>query len=299
MGTYWFLPGHISFSKVAIIQTKIPIANRFLLDENKWGQWFPGTLENNSTNPDGKIYRYKSYDYSIQKKMLNAAGVSISNKQISLNSLISMISINSDSIAIEWKSEMPETANPIYKIKNYLTAKKLQNNMGAILSHLKLFLEQKDKVYGIHLHEIISKDSTLIATKCVTKTYPATADIYRLISTLKKYIISQGAKENNFPMLHVKKVNDTTFEGMLAIPVNKDLKGNDSIFNKRFVPWKVLTAEVRGGDYTVNEALHQMATYINDYRKTAMAIPFASLVTDRSQQPDTLKWITRIYTPVP
>jgi hypothetical protein len=30
-----------------------------------------------------------------------------------------------------------------------------------------------------------------------------------------------------------------------------------------------------------------------------MAIPFQSLVTDRSKQPDTTKWITNIYTPVP
>jgi len=298
IGIYWFIPGTISFSKVVIIQTKMPVANRFLLDKNQWGQWFPGTLENNSTTPDDKIYMYNGYDYSIQKKMMNAAGASISNKQISLNSLITMISINSDSIGIEWKSEMPETANPVYKIKNYLTAKKLQNNMADILSHLKLFLEQKDKVYGIHLHEIISKDSTLIATKCVTKTYPATTDIYHLISVLKKYIISQGAKENNFPMLHVNKINDTTFESMVAIPVNKALRGNDSIFIKRFVPWKVLTAEVKGGTYTVNKALRQMAIYVTDYHREAMAIPFQSLVTDRSKQPDTLQWITRVYTPV-
>jgi len=58
-------------------------------------------------------------------------------------------------------------------------------------------------------------------------------------------------------------------------------------------------ADVIGGSYTVEDALKQMKIYMNDYQKRAMALPFQSLVTDRSKQPDTLKWITRIYTPIP
>lgn len=288
---YVFLPAKISFSKVAIIKTQTNIANRFLMDESKWGKWFP-------SDSDKKNHRYKNYFYSIDKKMLNAAEISISNKQISLKSIVHMLSINSDSIAIEWKSEMPESSNPINRIKNYIKAKSLQNNMSDILNHLKTFLEQNEKVYGVYIHEVISKDSTLIVTKCMTASYPSTIDIYQLISNLKNYISTHNAKENNFPMLHVRKVNDTTYEAMVAIPINKFLEGNDTIFNKRFVPWKVLTAEVKGGNYTVNEALAQMKMYISDYHREAMAIPFESLVTDRSKQPDTLQWVTRIYTPV-
>jgi len=296
---YIFIPAKIDFSKVIIIKTKINIANRFLMDESKWEKWFlSDSTSRLSPQFDNRHYQYKNYFYRIEKKMLNTAEVSISNNQTSLKSLIHMISINEDSIAIEWESEMPESMNPIRKLQNYIKAKNLQNNMSDILNHLKTFLEQNEKVYGIYLHEIISKDSTLIATKCITTVYPSTSDIYKLISNLKKYIIKHDAKENNFPMLHVKKVNGTTYETMVAIPINKYLEGNDTIFNKRFVPWKVLTAEVKGGTYTVNEALRQMANYITDYRKEAMAIPFESLVTDRSKQPDTLQWVTRIYTPV-
>ena len=300
ISSYFIIPAKINFAKVVYIKTKINIANRFLMDESKWGRWFPSASVNNLSAPPGKnIYKYNNYFFSVEKKMMNAAEVSISNNQTLLKSLITIISINGDSVAIEWKSEMPRSSNPINRIRNYIKAKELQNNMADILKHLQTFLEEKENVYGIHLHEIISKDSTLVATKCVTTGYPSTSDIYNLIASLKKYIISQGAKETNFPMLHVKKVNDTKFETMVAIPVNKYLEGNDKIFFKRFVPWKVLTAEVKGGIYTINEALDQMGIYMTDYQKTAMAIPFESLVTDRSKQPDTLQWITRIYTPVP
>ena len=261
------------------------------MDESKWVKWFPSESDKNG-------HMYNNYSYSIGKRMLNAGEVSISNKQIALISLIHIISINRDSVAIEWKSEIPGGTNPVSKLRNYLKAKRLQNNMADILNSLKSFLEENEKVYGVYVHEVISKDSTLIATNCVTKQYPSTLKIYDLISSLKKFIIDHNARENNFPMLHVKKVNDTTYKTLVAIPVNKFLPGNDTIFNKRFVPWKVLTAEVRGGNYTVQEALNQMKIYIDDYHREAMAIPFESLVTDRSVQPDTLKWITRIYTPV-
>jgi hypothetical protein len=299
VGSYFFIPNKIAFSKVVIIKTKINVASRFLMDESKWNKWFPKDSVNNSPSRFEKNeYRYKKYFYSIENKMLNAGEISISNNKMLLKSLIHIISINGDSIAIEWKSETPETANPINKIRNYIKARGIQDNMEYILHHLKTFLEDSEKVYGVYVHEIISRDSTLIATKCVTSTYPSTMDIYKLIGTLKKYIITHGAKENNFPMLHVRKVNDNSYESMVAIPINKFLEGNDTIFNKRFVPWKVLTAEVRGGTYTVNEALDEMAIYIDDYHREAMAIPFESLVTDRSKRPDTLQWITRIYTPV-
>ncbi|MEP6950725.1 MAG: GyrI-like domain-containing protein [Ginsengibacter sp.] len=299
-GIYLFIPSKINFSKVAIIKTRINIANRFLLDESNWRKWFPADSPGNlPTGNDKNTYRYKNYVYSVEKKMMNAASVSISNRQILLESLITMISMNGDSIAIEWKSNMPASSNPVERIRNYISARKLHNNMSDILTHLQTFLAKSENVYGIHLHEIISKDSTLVTTRDITTGYPSTTDIYNLIASLKKYISSKGAKENNFPMLSVKKVNDTTFETMVAIPVNKYLEDSGTVLYRRFVPWKVLTAEVKGGDYTVNEALDQMAIYMNDYQVQGMALPFASLVTDRSKQADTLQWVTRIYTPIP
>jgi hypothetical protein len=297
---YVFIPSKVTFSKVMFIKVKINIANRFLMDQSKWAKWFPSDSINNSTDSAiDSVFKYKDYFFSVDKQMMNTAQISIENNQTLLKSLINMISVHDDSTIIEWKSELPRSSNPINRIKSYIKARELQKYMTDILTHLQSFLGKNENVYGISLHEMISKDSILIATKRVTTSYPSTTYIYSLIESLKKYAASEGAKENNFPMLNVKQIDDTTFETMVAIPVNKFLADNGKIFYRRFVPWKVLTAEVRGGNYTVDEALHQMAIYRNDYRIKAMAIPFASLVTDRSKEPDTLKWITRIYTPIP
>lgn len=297
-GIYVFIPSQVAFSKVAIMKAKLNVANRFLMDQNRWGEWFPAASRTMPASADANGYKYKDHFYAIARTMMNTAEVTISNEQTSLKSLVNMISLYEDSVAIEWKSELPESSGFTGRIKNYFRARQLQRDMGVILKYLENFLKDNDKVYGVHIHEIISRDSTLIATKTITTGHPATSDIYGMIGSLKKYIREQGARENNFPMMNVKKINETEFETMIAIPVNKYLEGNGALFPKRFVPWKVLTAEVKGGTRTVDEALHQMEIYITDYHREAMAIPFQSLITDRSTQPDTLKWITAIYTPV-
>ena len=55
----------------------------------------------------------------------------------------------------------------------------------------------------------------------------------------------------------------------------------------------------KGGISTVNEALNQMQLLFSGLRyKTSMAIPFQYIITDRITEPDTTKWITKIYAPV-
>ena len=60
----------------------------------------------------------------------------------------------------------------------------------------------------------------------------------------------------------------------------------------------ILITEVKGGSNKINNAYKQIRNYISDYNRIAPAIPFESLVTDRSKEPDSSKWVTRIYYPV-
>ena len=70
------------------------------------------------------------------------------------------------------------------------------------------------------------------------------------------------------------------------------------IFSRKLVRGHYLETDVHGGSGAVNSALDRMNNYISDYGRTVMAIPFFSLMTDRSKEPDTTKWVTRIYYPI-
>ena len=48
----------------------------------------------------------------------------------------------------------------------------------------------------------------------------------------------------------------------------------------------------------IQKAYDQIQHYISDHNRVAPAISFESLVTDRRQEPDSSKWVTRIYYPV-
>ena len=64
------------------------------------------------------------------------------------------------------------------------------------------------------------------------------------------------------------------------------------------VPGNILVSEIKGGDYSAREALREMHQFMTDNNMSSPAIPFQSLVTNRMEEPDTLKWITKIYYPV-
>lgn len=299
-GTYIFIPGKLEIAAVNFANCNINGASRTIHNSQVWGKWWPDAdTTRHDSKTDSVWYYYKGYSYHLDEKLYDAIKIKIKNKETNIESVIHIFKLNFDSVAIEWECSLFTGNNPIARVIKYKQAERIRNNMVQILSALASFMKDKKNIYGFNFHVIISKDSTLVATKRITPNYPTTSEIYNLIGNLKKYIKSEGAKENNFPMLNIRKLENSEFKTLVAIPTNKELKGNGNIFFSRFVPWKVLTAEVHGGNGTVEEAFHQMKVYMGDYQKTAMAIPFQSLVTDRSHEPDTLKWITNIYVPVP
>ena len=301
VSSYIFIPSTLQISKADYAQCNVYGADRILGNKNTWAKWWPenSASTENKDSLGSKTFFYNGFNYQLSQKYYNAIEVQMQTKHSIINSRIVLIKIQNDSVILDWHCNLATSINPFTRILKYKEAEKIRNNMAAILSNLSSFLGNKKNLYGVNFNVVMSKDSTMVLTKKISKEYPSTADIYQLVGTLKKYIASQGAKENNYPMLHVKTLNDSTFETMVAIPVNKKLAGNGTISYSRFVPWKVLTAEVIGGNKTVEQALKQMKVLIGDYQISSMAIPFESLVTDRSQQPDTSKWVTNIYTPVP
>jgi hypothetical protein len=63
-------------------------------------------------------------------------------------------------------------------------------------------------------------------------------------------------------------------------------------------PGNFVATNVMGGTYTVSAAFDQLNNFTADYHRQIIAKPFKILVTDRRKEPDTLKWMTKIYIPV-
>jgi len=292
MCVYIFIPAQLNVSSSKAVKCTASGAERYLLNEKKWEQWWPGTFE----KPD--YFLYKNDRYKIEQRFSNAVSISILTEENTTQSKISVIKLNFDSTLVEWRYGLKSGLNPFVRISQYMLAKKIKANLDFLVARLDSFLENKDNIYGISISKSSSPDSLLIATKTILNNYPSTTEVYNLIAVLKKYASANKAVVNGNPMMNVTVLDKEQFQLMVALPVDKVLKGNENIFPRKMVNGNFLVATVKGGIGTVNEALNQMQLYFQDYDKTSMAIPFQYIITNRIAEPDTAKWVTKIYAPV-
>jgi hypothetical protein len=100
-------------------------------------------------------------------------------------------------------------------------------------------------------------------------------------------------------MLNVKRIDSSIYEAQVGMPVDKELPSLDNITSKWMMKGgNILTGEVIGGQKQIDEATKQFEIYIRDYQRSIIAIPFQMLITDRTKQPDSTRWVTYIYYPV-
>ncbi len=294
---YLMLPASPKFSAKVFIDSKAAMTTRILTESNQWTKWFPQESSTPRDDEPPRSLDFNGYYFSIENALMNYAQVSITSENIRAASLLTVLEPGKDSSVVEWKGEISKTYNPLKRISSFLAAKTLENDLNKILLELKKYVESEKSVYGFRVDETKVVDTILISTKFLTDSFPTTKEIYVAINSLKKYTASKGAKQTNPPMLNVQKSNKG-FRTMVALPLNKEIPERNVFITKRMVAGRIIEAEVNGGSKTAEDALRQLNLYVTDHSLSSPAIPFQSLVTDRSQEPDTTKWVTRIYYPI-
>jgi len=289
---YAFIPQQINISPSIFIKCTQSGAERYVLNEKKWEQWWPGTFDK------AGFLLYQNDSYKIDQKFSDGVSMLIQTDNLNIQSKINIIKRNVDSIKLEWSCSLESGLNPFARISNYTLAKNVKTNLDFLVAKLGSFLENKDNIYDISISKSTAPDSLLISTKRILNNYPSTNEVYNLIDLLKKYASENKASVNGNPMMNVTVLDKQQFQLMVALPIDKALNGNENIFPRKMVHGNFLVATVKGGISTINEALNQMQLFFQDYDKTSMAIPFQYIITDRITEPDTTKWITKIYAPV-
>jgi effector-binding domain-containing protein len=290
-----FIPKQLTISEVTTIKASQNSVWRFLSDGSKWIKWWP--VEDKKTLDK---YTFKGYNFRITQVLYNAVDVEIKDKDAVTAGKMVMIPLTTDSILIQWNNSLTTSTNPVNRINQYIRARNIKNTMRLILDSLKAFNEDKSRIYKFNIYHTTLKDTTLVATKKITKAYPSIAEIYSLIDHVKRYILSQGAKETDYPMLNITKTDSNLYTTMVAIPTDKKLDGKGDITFKRMFIYKdrVLATDVKGGPETIKQAYDEINTYMDDYKLSVPVIHFEYLVTDRLKETDTTKWITKIYVPI-
>lgn len=295
-----FIPAQLHISAMAAIKVNVNPLSRYLSDEAKWAKWWPHESDEKQLINQNNHLQLNKFTYQLTKKLYNSAEVQITRKGQIINSKIFIIPLADDSLIVQWQSAFKTSLNPFTRISQYQEAVNIKKNMTVILNSLKSFGENKEKVYTFPIYLTTLKDTFYISEKTVTTGYPSIQVIYKLIENLRTYISAQKAKAGDFPILNITKKDSLHYTTMVAIPVDRILDGNGNIAFKRMIVYqdKILAADVKGGPGKIEEAHHALNTYIKDYNLTVPVIGWETLITDRSKETDSTKWITKICVPI-
>lgn len=282
--TFIFLNFLLPYPEKIVVNKSIKVSTanlyRAIADQRTWDKLFPG-------------------EFIITKKLLNTVHIDIVTSNKNSNSTFFLIPVRNDSTLVTWAADAGNR-NFFTRIPGFMYQKQLANKLSVALDSIKKFTSNTVNTYGMNIIQTSTKDTALITTKFTTTTYPTYQEIYSYIDKLKSFISSKNAKVAGYPMLNITTSDSASYRCMVAVPVDRIIETgyNSPITFVRMIPGQFLTAEVTGGPYTIKHAHQMMQLYFQDYKRTSMAIPFEYLVTDRLNETDTSKWITRVYAPV-
>jgi len=216
----------------------------------------------------------------------------------SLNSVLNFLIFGKDSSIINWKCEFKASLSPIVRVRQYLQFRELKKIISNILFSFSQYGSQVANIYDFNIKREKVNDSIVISEKNEYPYYPGTSEIYASIQSLDEYLRQQNAKQSNFPMYNITPV-ESKYRLMTAIPINKEIKESTKQKIKNLLyHGNILTAEITGGNYSLDKAFRSLNNYIRDYELTPVAIPYNVLLTDRQKDTDTSQWKTKICFPI-
>lgn len=273
---------------------------RQLSNTADWKKWWPKSTTNDSSSSDkAAAFLLHHQAYTLINQLTGSLIISVADQDQTIQTSLDFIPTGSDSIVLDWNARVATSYQPIKRMQAYFKAAQLQQDFKLLLGNIQTHFTSFENVYGISIAQIPVVDSLLIFTSATSTSYPSSSLIYNLIHQLADFSAMQGAEQTGPPMLNVQTDDSLNFVTKVAIPVNKRLSNEGNIqFKGMLAGGKILVSDVKGGPAAIAHAMAQMDCYFRDYQKNAPAIPFMSLTTDRIKEPDSAKWITRLYYPV-
>lgn len=298
VSVYVFIPARIQVTAALKIPSSENGTVRYLL-EKPWDKWwnYKDSLSSYFSS-SGNRYLCNGDTFILGKMYHNSADVEIINAGDKVPSRFVAVSLMVDTTGVQWSLELAAGSNPFSRFSRYRQASAIKKNLDLVLRHFASFMALPENVYGLSLARTSITDTLLVSTKQEFSTLPGTEAVYAQVKQLQDYAAHSGAMQTGHPIFHITALDGHRYELMTALPVDKALPDQGRFAFKRMIPGSFIVSEVRGGEYTVDQAQQRLKQFFSDYRKTSMAIDFQMLVTDRLQTPDTSLWITRLYEPV-
>lgn len=289
---YVFIPSIITINKTDSV--KCIDKNVLLLVGNRqgWSKWLP----KESFTPDH--IQYKDYQLKLGAATYTSVTFEALNDADVIFNEIGFVKDSVTKTKISVISSVATGMNPFTRFRKWQMMKNYETVIDEMLRQFINFAEDKKNIYGVEITDGRIPDSLFISTRKTFDHHPTEVEIYQLIDQLGMYANAKNAKQVNQPMMHLEHLDSSHFEIMVALPIDKVINNEGDFLFKQMVKGNTLVAEVHGGRATINNGLKALEQFKSDYQFTSPAISFELMITDRRTEPDTAKWVTRLYYPV-
>jgi hypothetical protein len=293
---YIFIPRVIRVSHVETMHVNGHWAFAYLSNTMQWKKWWP--KEENTVAMDSG-FTYKSQHYVLDSLFYNAMTINIIHGGNSNHSKLRVLPLKRDEVQVGWECQVDGSMNPLTRLKQYQNAVMIKQGMEGLLVAYKNWVGVTENIYGFNVIAGKIADTLLIAKRAkFSGSKPTPLQVDSLLNILRTHFGKFGAKQNGLSMLHFVSNEPGVFEAQVAIPIDRVVPETAEIKIKRMFAGNALITRVKGGPYTIEKAYEACENYSQDHLRTAPAIPFQSMVTDRAKVSDTSKWETILYFPV-
>ncbi|HKP32814.1 MAG TPA: hypothetical protein VJT83_08805, partial [Chitinophagaceae bacterium] len=285
--SFFLIPAVLTIDESTIIKASPPATLRVLQNDDYWKKWWPDNHQEQLT--------YGKTLFSVREKLYNQFKIDVVHKSDSINSVLNIIPLNYDSVQLEWIAVLKTSTNPFTRIRQYFSHSERKKEIKSILAAMNSYMGDQKNIYGVDFRREVVSDTLMVSIRKEFTTYPTVLQVDSMIQILRNYVAAQNAKLVDSPMLHVDVLAKDRYSAQVALPTDKALKNSGQIEFRRMVQGYMLIADVKGGQATVLKAISEIENMLHDYMRTSPAIPFELMLTDRAKEPDTTKWMTRIY----
>jgi effector-binding domain-containing protein len=290
---YFFIPSQLKIALFVPVKCNVFGADRVLGDTGNWARWWPENVK----GPAG--LEYKGVNYQAGKRLMRSVDINIDEKGRAMSGMLSVFpAVRIDSCYLQLQFGLRASLNPLKRINQYREVQHLKADIGIILDSFRTYLESMQNVYGLTMVEESTPGSQVEEITRVVGEYPNTDTIYMEVGKLERFLAAHGSIKTGEPIMNITALADGRFKLRVALPTDKAIPNSGNVESREIPTDKFLHADVRGGEGAVRAAFGSMDNYISDYGRTIVAIPFASLITDRRLERDSAKWVTRIYYPL-
>jgi len=293
---YFLIPNTITVKKEARLEVNANAFTREFLHEGN-GHLFPAN--NTSTTVDGNGFVYNGNTFTPVEKKFTSLLYAVQKKNDSMLAELVVIPFRTDTVALSFVGVTHAGMNPFSRVEKLVWAKKVAADFESLMKRLQTHYGDTSTIYGFPIHKVLVTDTSLITTSTTLKTFPDNATVYTMVDKLKAFAQKNNAAQTGAPMLNVTVTADSNYLTRVALPLNKRLTSEGDIQHKWMMnQGNILVADVKGGPAQIKKAMAAVKIFVNDHGLATVAIPFESMVTDRRAEPDTSKWITKIYWPI-